>query len=106
MKKAEPPDGALSPDLLRKMKAYWRAANYLSVDQICTLDDRSTNQDHLLVCGYKEEGATSTLSSLAVLNRLDRVHPVGDVIDPVQALGLAGRVIHWPHDPAIRNRKR
>ena len=24
----------LSPDLLRKMNAYWRAANYLSVGQI------------------------------------------------------------------------
>jgi len=25
---------SLSPDLLRKMHAYWRAANYLSVGQI------------------------------------------------------------------------
>ena len=26
---------SLSPDLLQKMHAYWRAANYLSVGQIC-----------------------------------------------------------------------
>src|SRR5881275_1282392 len=29
----------LSPDLLRKMDAYWRAANYLSVGQIYLLDN-------------------------------------------------------------------
>ena len=30
---------ALSPDLLEKMDAYWRAANYLSVGQIYLQDD-------------------------------------------------------------------
>jgi len=30
---------ALSPDLLRKMHAYWRAANYLSVGQIYLRDN-------------------------------------------------------------------
>jgi phosphoketolase len=29
----------LSPELLRKMDAYWRAANYLSVGQIYLLDN-------------------------------------------------------------------
>ena len=29
----------LSADLLRKMDAYWRAANYLSVGQIYLLDN-------------------------------------------------------------------
>ena len=29
----------LSPDLLRKMHAYWRAANYLSVGQIYLRDN-------------------------------------------------------------------
>src|SRR5208282_4762694 len=35
-RRALQPDGQerLSPDLLRKMDAYWRAANYLSVGQI------------------------------------------------------------------------
>ena len=30
---------ALSPDLLEKMDAYWRAANYLSVGQIYLRDN-------------------------------------------------------------------
>ena len=30
---------ALLPDLLRKMNAYWRAANYLSVGQIYHYDN-------------------------------------------------------------------
>ena len=30
---------ALSPDLLRRMNAYWRAANYLSVGQIYLYDN-------------------------------------------------------------------
>src|ERR1700704_2856101 len=32
-------DTPLSPDLLRKMNAYWRAANYLSVGQISLFDN-------------------------------------------------------------------
>jgi xylulose-5-phosphate/fructose-6-phosphate phosphoketolase len=32
-------NGPLSPDLLRQMNAYWRAANYLSVGQIYLLDN-------------------------------------------------------------------
>ena len=34
-----PEDGRLSPDLLWKMDAYWRAANYLSVGQIYLKDN-------------------------------------------------------------------
>ena len=34
-----PGKGQLSPDLLRKMDAWWRAANYLSVGQIYLLDN-------------------------------------------------------------------
>ena len=29
----------LTPELLHKMDAYWRAANYLSVGQICLYDN-------------------------------------------------------------------
>ncbi len=36
---SSPSEGGLSPDLLRKMDAWWRAANYLSVGQIYLLDD-------------------------------------------------------------------
>jgi xylulose-5-phosphate/fructose-6-phosphate phosphoketolase len=32
-------DGPLSPDLLRRIDAYWRAANYLSVSQIYLYDN-------------------------------------------------------------------
>ncbi|MBD2258340.1 phosphoketolase family protein [Pseudanabaena sp. FACHB-2040] len=35
----EAQSGTLAPDLLRKMDAYWRAANYLSVGQIYLLDN-------------------------------------------------------------------
>ena len=37
--KPELTDRPLSPDLLRKMDAYWRAANYLSVGQIYLYDN-------------------------------------------------------------------
>jgi len=35
----EHPSGPLSVELLRKMNAYWRAANYLSVGQIYLYDN-------------------------------------------------------------------
>ena len=38
-KKTDLTDKPLSPDLLRKMNAYWRAANYLSVGQIYLFDN-------------------------------------------------------------------
>ncbi len=39
----------LSPDLLRKMNAYWRASNYLSVGQIYLYDDPSVNCSRLWI---------------------------------------------------------
>jgi xylulose-5-phosphate/fructose-6-phosphate phosphoketolase len=38
-KKADLADKPLSPDLLQKINAYWRAANYLSVGQIYLYDN-------------------------------------------------------------------
>ncbi len=38
-KKTDIMDKPLSPDLLRKIHAYWRAANYLSVGQIYLHDN-------------------------------------------------------------------
>ena len=32
-------DDSISPELLRRMDAYWRAANFLSVGQIYLLDN-------------------------------------------------------------------
>ena len=42
------PRGPLSPDELKKMDAYWRAANYLSVGQIYLYDNPllKTAADH------------------------------------------------------------
>ena len=37
--RARDTDAPLSPDLLRRMDAYWRAANYLSVGQIYLYDN-------------------------------------------------------------------
>ena len=37
----------LGPELLRKMDAYWRAANYLSVGQVY-LYDRCSRDEHSL----------------------------------------------------------
>ena len=37
--KLNEPDGPLSPELRRKIDAYWRAANYLSVGQIYLFDN-------------------------------------------------------------------
>jgi len=38
-KKVDAKDNPLSPELLRKMNAYWRAANYLSVGQLYLYDN-------------------------------------------------------------------
>jgi xylulose-5-phosphate/fructose-6-phosphate phosphoketolase len=43
-KKTDLADKPLSPDLLRKMNAYWRAANYLSVGQIYLYDNPLLNK--------------------------------------------------------------
>jgi len=42
---------ALSPELLGKIDAYWRAANYLSVGQIYLYDNPLTGGEGFSPCG-------------------------------------------------------
>jgi xylulose-5-phosphate/fructose-6-phosphate phosphoketolase len=73
------PTGPLSPDLLRKMHAYWRAANYLSVGQIY-LKDNALLEEPLTLAHIKPRllghwGTTPGLNFLYVhLNRLIKEH--------------------------------
>ncbi len=67
--------GPLSPDLLRKMHAYWRAANYLSVGQIYLQDnpllDVPLTLKHVKTRLLGHWGTTPGLNLLYVhLNRL------------------------------------
>jgi xylulose-5-phosphate/fructose-6-phosphate phosphoketolase len=51
---------------------------------------RRTNHHDLHVRGYKEEGTTTTLFDMTVLNEPDRFDLVVDVIDRVGGLGSKG----------------
>ena len=51
---------------------------------------RRTNHDNMHVRGYIEEGTTTTPFDMTVMNRIDRFHLAGDVIDRVPRLrGMA-----------------
>src|ERR1700678_2769396 len=70
---------ALSPDLLQKMDAYWRAANYLSVGQIYLQDnpllERPLELAHIKPRLLGHWGTTPGLNFLYVhLNRLIKQH--------------------------------
>jgi xylulose-5-phosphate/fructose-6-phosphate phosphoketolase len=57
---------------------------------------RRANHDNMHVRGYKEEGTTTTLFDMVMLNDLDRFHLVTDVIDRVP--GLADVAAHLRQD--------
>ena len=74
-----PPTGPLSPDLLAKMDAYWRAANYLSVGQIYLQDNPllevPLTLEHIKKRLLGHFGTTPGLNFLYVhLNRLITEH--------------------------------
>jgi xylulose-5-phosphate/fructose-6-phosphate phosphoketolase len=53
----------LSPELLRKMHAYWRAANYLAVGQIYLYDNPLLKES--LEAGARQAQAAGTLGHYA-----------------------------------------
>jgi xylulose-5-phosphate/fructose-6-phosphate phosphoketolase len=57
---------------------------------------RRTNHHNFHVRGYKEEGATTMLFDMVVLNDPDRFHLVMDVIERIpKRESRAGIVEHW-----------
>ena len=72
-------DGPLTPELLQKMDAYWRAANYLSVGQIYLLDNPLLREPlklkHIKPRLLGHWGTTPGLNFIYVhLNRLIKEH--------------------------------
>ncbi len=77
-------DQPLAPDLLHKMNAYWRAANYLSVGQIYLFDNPLLKQplkrEHVKPRLLGHWGTTPGLNFIYVhLNRVIKNHDL-DVI--------------------------
>jgi xylulose-5-phosphate/fructose-6-phosphate phosphoketolase len=77
-------DQPLSPDLLRKMNAYWRAANYLSVGQIYLFDNPLLKQplkrEHVKPRLLGHWGTTPGLNFIYVhLNRVIKLHDLSVV---------------------------
>ena len=67
---------------------------------------RRTNHQNIHVRGYVEEGTTTTPFDMCVLNRLDRFHLVGDVIDRVPTLGARAAYFKQAiHDALIEHRQ-
>jgi phosphoketolase len=69
----------LSADDLRRIDAYWRAANFLSVGQIYLYDNPLLREPLVF--------------DMCVLNRIDRYHLVQDVIARVPGLADTARAV-------------
>src|SRR6185436_13235584 len=72
-------DGMLTPELLRRMDAWWRAANYLSVGQIYLRDNpllkKQLRREHIKPRLLGHWGTTPGLNFIYVhLNRVIKRH--------------------------------
>ena len=90
---------ALSPDLLQKMDAYWRAANYLTVGQIYLQDnpllETPLKLEHIKPRLLGHWGTTTGLNFIYVhLNRLIKEHDLNMIYVIGPGHGGPGLVAH------------
>ena len=90
---------ALSPDLLEKMDAYWRAANYLTVGQIYLQDnpllETPLKLEHIKPRLLGHWGTTAGLNFIYVhLNRLIKEHDLNMIYVIGPGHGGPGLVAH------------
>ena len=90
---------ALSPDLLEKMDAYWRAANYLTVGQIYLQDnpllETPLKLEHIKPRLLGHWGTTTGLNFIYVhLNRLIKEHDLNMIYVIGPGHGGPGLVAH------------
>ncbi len=99
VKKTKPADQPLAPDLLRKMDAYWRAANYLSVGQIYLYDNpllkKPLQLEHVKPRLLGHWGTTPGLNFIYVhLNRIIRQYDLNVINVTGPGHGGPGLVAH------------
>ena len=94
-----PGRGPLAPDLLKRIDAYWRAANYLSVGQIYLLDNpllkRPLKREHVKPRLLGHWGTTPGLNFVYThLNRVIRAHDLNMIYIIGPGHGGPGIVAH------------
>ncbi len=97
--KTKLPTGPLSPELLRKMDAYWRASNYLSVGQIYLFDNpllkKPLKREHIKPRLLGHWGTTPGLNLVYVhLNRVIKERDLNVIYITGPGHGGPGLVAH------------